>query len=131
MQYKIKGEYTDIKDATIEKTGHSNEFSMRDIERENEQVDKIVRELQGQIKLEIAKLTNIEENHAIVKTLDDKDLFACAMYGESKLLKIKSEEKLKSIEEHKEKNLEEIEIIKLQIPELNVIESPEEVIPNA
>lgn len=95
--YKILKPNEVYKEATIEKSGITATFTIADIERHEEYLNKCKKELEGQITLESAKMANIEENHPFVKDMSDQDLATAGLYFSSKSLKRQSEEKLAEI----------------------------------
>lgn len=134
MEYKIKNvhleaesvdaipSFPDIKDRIIEKRGAVQEFTMNDIEYNMKNLLNTKRELEAKREYENARAENIEHHHPFVKNLTDEEIVTVWMYKEATGLRKMCDDKLKLINEQLEKDLEEIEEIKNQIPELK--ESP-------
>lgn len=135
MEYNIKpmnfeadkdGNLSDVPemiDRVIEKRGHVVEFTMSQLEQAIKYNKKTKVELDGQIKLDSAKLENIESFHEFVKEMSEEDLFTVWMYQEQKTKVSGYTDKLEEVVKMIKENEEEAVAIKSQIAELN-IESP-------
>lgn len=84
-------------ESVIVKHGSTVHFTLADIERLEVTLKKQLTEADAQMKLEAAKMDNIERNHAFVKKLTDEQLFTVHMYAESKARYKDSEKTVKDI----------------------------------
>jgi hypothetical protein len=82
--YKVLEPKEDWKDTIIEKGGISARFTVHDFEKNIERMEKIIKELEGTHKLNLAMMDNIERNYPFVKEMSEQDLNTCAMYYEAK-----------------------------------------------
>lgn len=114
--------FPDMKSRTIVKTGDVVEFTMNEVEVNNEQLEKLKKELTAQIAHEKAVMENIEHFHKFVTEMSDEDLLTAWMYKESKGKVTLLTPKLEDVEKVLDESYKEIEEIKNQIPELNVAE---------
>lgn len=117
MKYKIHKKADDIKDAVIEKTGHKIHFTMREVESTREQNRKTKEEIDAKVRIEKAKMKNIEKNHPFVKEMSEKDRNTVYMYYEAQQFVTMGEEKLKEFEENDKELQEELIEIGKQIKE--------------
>lgn len=105
MDYKLKEKAENPREAVIEMSGKTIEFTLQDLEGNIKRAEKTVVELEAQAKINRAKMTNIETNYPFVLEMSEKDLFTCHMYQESKALakvsEMKAEEFKASIETDK------------------------------
>lgn len=99
---------------TIEKTGHSHSFSMDEVKDHMAKLDKMEKELLAQKELEEAKMTNVETNHEIVKTLTDEQFAACGIYARAKEIHTACVQKLEQVEECRKEYAEELKAIEEQ-----------------
>ena len=83
LKYKLIKEEGDVIDYVIEKRGLTSEFTIRDINSNLARMEKVTKELQAQLELEQAKMTNIEHFHPFVKDLSPEDLHTAWMYREA------------------------------------------------
>ncbi len=128
IKYKIKEIATDldkdnlgipdIRERTIEKTGAAIEFSMFDLEQNIEELQKYKKEFTAQVDYQRVLAENVERNHPFVKDLKEVELTAAWMYKEATGKFTSYQAKLKEVEATLDGLLEEIEVIKKQIPEL-------------
>lgn len=82
--YRISKKAKDYKDATIEKKyEHTITFTLADIEAHEAKLEKLLKEIEGLLELETAKVQNIETNHKWVKSMKPEDLVAAWLYYES------------------------------------------------
>lgn len=115
ITYSIKPATEEGGEDVIVKTGQDHEFKMSDVKAHMEKLDKLQRELEGQIKLEEAKMVNVFDRHDAVHNLTDEQMNAISVYYEAKKLKTKCEAKLKEVEEAKIEYQDELVEIKDQI----------------
>lgn len=118
MQYSIVDKAEDIKDSKIEKLGVVVNFTFREVEAHEENLKKVMIELQAKVDYEAAKMTNIETNHPFVLSMSEQDMFTAHMYQEAKAIVLVGKQKVAEIQKGLDDYaLEKVEIIK-QIPEL-------------
>jgi hypothetical protein len=95
FQYRILKDEEDYKKIVIEKSGIKGEFTIEKIEAHEDYLNKAKTEVDAKIKLEEAKVSNVEEHHAFVKDLTDEQIFTVALYGRAKAeLKMAKEKEL-------------------------------------
>lgn len=96
MGYKIKEVNEDPKHSIIEKSGLKAQYTLADIERNIEQVNRVITELDATLRIKKAVIENVERNHPFVKDLDEAGLKAASLYAEAqeylKQIPIKLEE---------------------------------------
>lgn len=110
--------FPNLKDRVIEKTGHTDTFTLKDVEAAQAHYQKTLKELKAQVELDSAKMENIEHFHPEVKDYTDEQLVTAWLYQESKgRVKVYSQ-KAEEIEEQLKNDAEEIAEIYKQIPEL-------------
>ena len=119
MKYKIHKEATDPKDIVIEKTGHKIHFTMREVERTQKVNADNKTNIEAKMKMEKAKLDNIERNHKFVTEMSDQDLHTVYMYFEAKKIVEMAEAKLTEFEKNEKELAKELKDIAKQIPNLN------------
>lgn len=110
--YTLKKE--EGKEDVVVKTGHSAEFTMSAVDKHMLDLAKLEKELTAQIELDGAKMTNVEENHPLVKDLKEVELIAVALYAQAWAQKKQCELKLKEVTEQQAEYKEEIVEIKKQ-----------------
>lgn len=82
--YRISKKAKNYKDAVIEKKyEHTITFTLADIEAHEAKLEKLLKEIEGLLELEGAKVKNIETNHKWVKSMRTEDLVAAWLYYES------------------------------------------------
>lgn len=139
MEYKIKkinveaesvdsAVFPNIKDRIIEKRGSVQEFTFNDIELNMKNLVNTKKEVESKLTYEKAKAENIEHFHNFVKDMTEEDLHTCYMYYEASSFVKLAEKKLNEINTQIERDEEEIDEIKFQIPELVVAPIVEEAI---
>ena len=101
----------------ITKTGHSITFTMDDIRAHLAKLDKIEKELTSQKELEEAKMTNVETNHEMVKTLTDEQFVACGIYARAKEIHTACIQKLEQVAEARKEYAEDLKAIEEQTGE--------------
>lgn len=84
FSYKVLEEKEDWKDNVIEKRGLTATFTVNDFEKNIERMQKIIKELEGTHRLNLATMENIEHHHPFVKEMSEQDLNTAAMYYEAK-----------------------------------------------
>lgn len=133
MEYKIKNvslnvdnldeiQFPSIKDRTIEKYGDVVEFTFNEVESDMERFGKLKTEIEAYLSHESAAIENIEHFHPFVKEVSEEQLSIYATYHKYKAGYKAHETKLTEVEEGIKKLGEEMEEMKKQIPELNVVE---------
>ncbi len=120
IEYKIKSRSESPEDTIIEKTGDSVSFSIGQIMANEAELEKLRRQLQAQVDIEAAKMSNIEEHHPFVLTMSEQDMFTAHMYQGAKSIVLVGKDKIKQIEDALKSSAEEREEIKRQIPDLEV-----------
>lgn len=83
-QYRLIEAKEDYKEAVIEKAGITATFTIAEVEAMQTRNEKGLREAEGQIKIEEAKMANVEHFHPEVKEMTDEQLAAAAIYIDSK-----------------------------------------------
>ena len=94
--YKIKSQ--EEGKTIIEKTNFSSEFRLEDVKAYIEKLKRTKQELEGQIKLEQAKIDNVVSFHPEVLDLAPEKKTAVVIIEKSKELKEVCEKKLEEIE---------------------------------
>lgn len=84
--YKLVKEHKDYKEAVIEKGGITAEFTLAEVDAMQERNRKRLLEVEGQLKVENAKMTNILRHHPDVEKMDGILLTAAALYKESQMM---------------------------------------------
>tara|TARA_R110000868_G_scaffold206236_2_gene454994 strand:- start:1024 stop:1398 length:375 start_codon:yes stop_codon:yes gene_type:complete len=116
-KYKILEQKDDSKETVIEKSGVKIEITLGNMERQAEEVRKIKVQLEAQIKLDKASVTNCETNYpGIEDVTEDEEKRAIAITLRKGNLKeiAQFEEKLAEIDEALVEYEAEIEEIKKQ-----------------
>lgn len=120
LKYEISKRATDAKDSIIKKTGATVEFSMGQVEASEAQLEKVKRELQGQVDVETAKMANIEVHHPFVLKLSEQEMFVAHMYQGAKAIVLVGKQKVEDIQKALDDYKLEKEEIRKQIPDLDV-----------
>ena len=97
FSYRLLQPNDDYRQAVIEKGGITAEFTLAEVEAMQERNKTSKKEIEAQIMLEKAKMTNIEAHHPFVKDLDGVRLTAAALYKEAKTYVEKAEPMLVSL----------------------------------
>jgi len=119
MKYKIHEQAEDPKDIVIEKTGHKIHFTMREVEK-TQKINKDNKiNIEAKMKMEKAKMDNIERNHEFVKEMSEQDLHTVYMYFEAKKIVEMAEAKIEEFEKNEKELEKELKDIAKQIPTLN------------
>lgn len=126
LEYKIGETAEDPQDAVIHKTGYTQKFTLREVENSIFANSKNLKELEGRVTLDSAKMTNIEQNHPFVLEMSEQDLFTAHMYMEAKATVRVCKKKVAELQAAIDDDTAEIAEIKKQIPELAVTPSPAE-----
>lgn len=82
--YKIKEENEDPMLSVIEKGGVTVDFTLQDVENDIRHNTKLKKELEARLKLDKAKVENIEHFHPWVKDWSDEQLSIAHLYAESR-----------------------------------------------
>lgn len=124
--YKLKEVKENPLDSIVEKSGITAEFSINQLLEEGKRIEKKVTEIKGQLTIEEAKKTNVEENHPFVlEELSEEEIKKAHHITFHRQLKSnisQLNEYISRLENAIKENNEEIEKIKqdLDIRELNV-----------
>lgn len=113
-----------LNERIIEKSGAKLYFSLKDIEDNIEINNKKKKEVEAKLEVEKAKMENIEHFHPEVKEYTAEQLHTAAMYKTSVDWVELCKKQLEALDAQDKIDRDEIEEIKKQIPELNIIESP-------
>lgn len=111
-----------IKDRKIEKKGQSIFFTMKDIESNIEYNAKTRKEITAKLENEKAKKENIEHFHKEVLDLTPEELHTIHMYKESCDWVDACNKQLENLDKQDIIDSDEIEAIKSQIPDFNLVE---------
>ena len=110
VKYKIKEDTKNPVTTVLEMTGEKREITLGDYEWNIKANEKSVIEIEAQIKLEKAKITNVLRTNPEVETTDKKIRIACYIYERAtSVVEVgnqKLEQLIKRIEEDKESVLE-------------------------
>jgi hypothetical protein len=83
FSYRLVKPSANYREAVIEKGGITAEFTLLEVEQMQERNRKALMELQGQLKIEEAKIDNINRHYPAVKDMPGVILTAAALYKES------------------------------------------------
>lgn len=97
FQYRLAIKHDNYKESVIEKTGIKGRFTLLEVEMHQAKLQRVLKEIEGQIELSGAQVKNIEENHSFVKRLTDEELHHAALYFEIFSTLKDSKEKLKQV----------------------------------
>lgn len=120
IKYEILNRSVNPEDTIIKKSGTTVEFSMGQIKASEDQLEKIKRELQGQIDVEGAKMVNIETHHPFVLKMSEQDMFTAHMYQGAKAIVLVGKQKIEEIDKALNDYKAEKEEIRKQISDLDV-----------
>lgn len=84
ITYTIKESNENINDAIIEKTGHAIQFTLQDMERNEQDLEKFKRECEATANNRKLTIENIESFHPFVTELSEEDLHTAFMYYKAK-----------------------------------------------
>lgn len=102
--YRLLQPNDDYKQAVIEKAGITADFTLLEVDQMQERNKKDRLEVESQLSIERAKMTNIERHHPQVKKMSGVLLTAAALYKESQMMVSELEPKLKHIDAAIEEN---------------------------
>lgn len=126
-KYSVIEEKDDFKDSVIEKSNVTVKFTLNQIEADKVRVEKMKKELESNLTLRQAEMTNLEAHHEYVKDVSSGDVFRAqiiAFYFEKKSEVEKMKTKLAEIEKVFTEYAEEVKEIEAQIGKVvNVIET--------
>lgn len=105
-------------ESVIAKIGGVVNFTMGDIKRDIERLNKIKKELTAQKELDGAKMKNIEQFHPFVLKMSPLDLSTASLYVNSRGRVGLCDQKLAQIEDQLAAYAEELPVIEEQLPEL-------------
>ena len=83
LSYKVIKESENVYDTLIKVSGQTREITLRDLLSEKKQCEKVIQELESNIKIKEAVKSNVSGTNPIVLTLEEKDLVACYLYQEA------------------------------------------------
>lgn len=86
ITYSVKKAEKEGEEDSIVKTGHEHEFKMSAVGANLVQLEKDQKEVDAQIVLEEATMTNIREHNPFLADLTDEQIHACSMFYASKTL---------------------------------------------
>lgn len=107
----LKEENDDFKQSVIERQNVTTEFTLEDIENHQADLEKMRRELMGQMKVTQATVDNIERNHEFVNELSDEQKHHVWMYHENKTVLENAKQKLEQVEEQVERYKELLDVV--------------------
>lgn len=107
----LKEENDDFKQSVIERQNVTTEFTLEDIENHQADLEKMRRELIGQMKVTQATVDNIERNHEFVNELSDEQKHHVWMYHENKTVLENAKQKLEQVEEQVERYKELLDVV--------------------
>ncbi len=118
-------QFPDLRDRIIEKRGHVVEFSLSEIEANDRDMEKQLRDQKGMFDHRQAIIENIEHHHPFVKDLSDEQLLTVWMYKDAMRNRDQFKKNIDALEKQLQEDKEEIEEILKQIPELANVKSAE------
>lgn len=83
LNYKIVKKSKNDYDTLIKVSGGTREITLREMLLEKKQCEKVIQELESNIKIKEAVKSNVSGTNPIVLTLEEKDLVACYLYQEA------------------------------------------------
>lgn len=83
LSYKVIKKSKNVYDTLIKVSGGTREITLREMLSEKKQCEKIIQELESNIKIKEAVKSNVSRTNPIVLTLEEKDLIACYLYQEA------------------------------------------------
>lgn len=114
-QYRLLEPKDDYKEAVIEKAGITATFTIAEVEAMQERNQKGLREAEGQIKIEEAKMANVEHFHPEVKDMPGEKLAAVAIYYDSMGMIERARKAKEALEAAIKQNGEMIDIVMQQM----------------
>lgn len=135
MKYKLKPisldlekdnlEFPDIRERVIEKRGHVITFSLKELEDNDADMEKQLKEQKAMLEHRTAVIENIEHHHPFVKDLTEEQLLTVWMYKDAKGNQEIFQDNIEKLEKQLKEDEEEIKEILKQIPELAKIKEAE------
>lgn len=83
LNYKIIKKSKNDYDTLIKVSGGTREITLREMLLEKKQCEKVIQELESNIKIKEVVKSNVSGTNPIVLTLEEKDLVACYLYQEA------------------------------------------------
>jgi len=83
LSYKVIKKSKNVYDTLIKVSGQTREITLREMLSEKKQCEKVIQELESNIKIKEAVKSNVSRTNPIVLTLEEKDLIACYLYQEA------------------------------------------------
>lgn len=87
----------DFKKSTIQRDNISDEFTVAAVEENQRYLDKMYKEMDGQIKVSKAYIDNVSRNHPKILELSGEELAAAVMLVENSEVLKQAKEKMKEI----------------------------------
>lgn len=115
FKYRVVEEAEDALDSTIEKSNVTVKFSLREVQANIRDHEKMLKEFKGRMLLDGAKMKNIEANHPFILKMPAQDRFTVHMYLESESVLRVLELKIKELEESLAELNSDLEEINKQI----------------
>jgi hypothetical protein len=116
--YRLLQPNEDYKQAVIEKAGITADFTIAEVEAMQERNKKGLLEAESQLKIERAKMTNIERHYPAVKKMAGVLLTAAALYKESQAMIAELEPRAKQIQQAIDENNVMVADVLAQIKDL-------------
>lgn len=83
LSYKVIKKSKNVYDTLIKVSGGTREITLREMLSEKKQCERVIQELESNIKIKEAVKSNVSRTNPIVLTLEEKDLIACYLYQEA------------------------------------------------
>ena len=84
IKYTVKEAHKEDKNFdVIEKQGITHTFTVQDIIEEEEKFEKMIKEIEANIGVKDAIVTNVTENNPWIKEMEKEKIHACHMYWEA------------------------------------------------
>jgi septal ring factor EnvC (AmiA/AmiB activator) len=107
----IKEDKNDFKNARIERGNLTSEFSIKELETDLAQLEKIDGEAKAQVSLSSSVIKNIGDNHPFVSKLSDEQLAIASYLYETKEVLKGAEKKVTQIKADRKKYKEVLDTI--------------------
>jgi hypothetical protein len=85
-------------EAKIEKSDFSVEFSLNDVKVSYEKIQQMIKEQTAKKSIEDATMKNVEDNHEIIKKLNDQEIVAVYLWQEAKNRSTTCQEDIKKLQ---------------------------------
>lgn len=114
LQFKIVKKAKNIDETVIECSNITNQFTIKDVNYNIEQLEKAKREVEPIIKLQKAKITNITEHNPSVLKLTEEERMAAHLYNEAFTFIKEAGKKIKEIDKQIKKQKGDLKEINKQ-----------------